>query len=56
MKELPADLKVLNPTYSRVNPRVLLIAYRYKRKGIVIYTEVCLKGIVVRVVAYKEGI
>jgi hypothetical protein len=50
------NLKALDPTSSRVDPRILLIAYRRERKGIVIYTEVCPKGVIARVVAGKEGI
>jgi hypothetical protein len=56
VKELPVDLKALDPTSSRVDPRVLLIAYGRERKGIVICTEVCPKGVTARVVAGKEGI
>ncbi len=55
MKELPVDLKALDPTYSRVNLYFLLIAYRHEHKGVIIYTEVYLEGIAAWVITYKEG-
>ena len=55
MKELPVDLKVLDLT-CKVNPLILLIAYRGKGKGAIIYTDIYIKATVVQVVACKQGI
>ncbi len=59
LKDCPYNLLIViikDPTTYRVNSRVFLIAYKHKREGIVICVEVCLEGVVVRVVAFKEGI
>jgi hypothetical protein len=56
VKELPMDLKVLNPINNKADLCVLLIIYKRERKGTIIYMEVCLKGIITRVVVNKEGI
>ena len=55
MKELPVDLKTLDPT-RKVNPFILLVAHRGKGEGAIIYTDICMKAVAVRVVACKQGV
>ena len=51
MKELPVDLKALDPA-REVDLRILLIAYRYEGKGIVIRADIRPEAAAERIVAY----
>jgi hypothetical protein len=55
VKELPVDLKTLDPT-RKVDPLILLIAHRGKGKGAIICPDICTKAAAAGVVACKEGI
>jgi hypothetical protein len=53
VEELAVDLKALDPT-GEVDPGILLIANRYKGKGIVICPDIRPEGPVEQVIARKE--
>jgi hypothetical protein len=50
MKELAVDLKALDPA-REIDPRILLKAYRYKRKGTIICADVRTKAAAERIIA-----